>query len=237
MSRPTAIRRGSKCSTYARPIAYAPCLVQLVGVDAAHVVRLEDGGREHAPMLWEPHARRRCRAGVTRILALLVLVAAIVAAPAAAKGVTGLRVCGSDGCADVDVPTAVHEFPGAAGQSSAPPPAGPFVEVEAEFDGGFVERLWYVPGAHAFALRAEAHAVHWSEESPQRIGADRGGGGAGAAVTGRARWRCSSATSGSSATSPATSPSSAPTPPVPHAPARTGSSRSRSRPTRRRRGR
>ena len=47
MSRPTAIVRGSNCSTYARPIAVRALLVQLAAVQPADVVRLEDLRIEH----------------------------------------------------------------------------------------------------------------------------------------------------------------------------------------------
>ena len=48
MSRPTAIRDGSNCSTYARPIAVGALLVQFTRIEAPNVVRLEDLRIEHA---------------------------------------------------------------------------------------------------------------------------------------------------------------------------------------------
>jgi hypothetical protein len=99
-----------------------------------------------------------------------VLVALLAPQAAAAKEISALRVCGAHGCTDVDVPEALHEFPGGMGGPSAPPPAGPFVEVVLRIDGVHTERLWYVPAARAFASDAEvADSVRWSRAGEQEI--------------------------------------------------------------------
>ena len=60
MSRPTAMRFGSNCSAYPRPMRYAPVLVELARVEAADVVGLEHAWVErHAAILWTLPAENR----------------------------------------------------------------------------------------------------------------------------------------------------------------------------------
>lgn len=108
---------------------------------------------------------------MTRVLALLTVIAALTAPAASAKGITALRLCGTDGCKMVAIPNDSHEFPGLGGDPSYPPAAGPFLDVELILDGSRAERLWYVPGARAFARRDENGSIRWTRNSAQRIDA------------------------------------------------------------------
>jgi hypothetical protein len=95
---------------------------------------------------------------------LLVAVLALALAPGAgAKEITGLEVCGVDGCRAVSVPNGLHEWPGGAtGGATFPPPAAPFVEVRLQIDRFHTEQLWYVPSQRIFASRSAGDLIRWS---------------------------------------------------------------------------
>ena len=103
------------------------------------------------------------------LLVLLALLAGLLAPAAAAKEVTAVKVCGADGCAAVDAPRGLHEFPGGHSETVPVPAAAPFVDVELTYERTHVERLWYVPSARAFAVHEDGTSLRWSALGTQRL--------------------------------------------------------------------
>jgi hypothetical protein len=96
-----------------------------------------------------------------RTLAAVAVVVATLAPAAAAKGViSGVELCGADGCEAIATPRGLHEWPGGAGPSAAPPPVSPFFEVRFRV-GARRESRWYVPAARRFASN-QYGSIRWS---------------------------------------------------------------------------
>ena len=112
-------------------------------------------------MLWEPPVPAGCSRSMRRALAAVALVVATVAPAAAAKGViSGVELCGANGCEAIATPSGLHEWPGGAGPSAGPPPVSPFFEVRFRVDAQR-HRLWYVPAARRFGSR-QYGSIRWT---------------------------------------------------------------------------
>jgi hypothetical protein len=95
--------------------------------------------------------RRRRIPGVLVLLMLAAIAAAVPVAPAAAKGMTGLSVCGADGCVDRSARPAALASLLDYGMSVADPGRAPFVRLKEHIgDGGQTfgtTTVIYLPGA------------------------------------------------------------------------------------------
>ena len=104
--------------------------------------------------------------------ALLALLA--VPAPAMAKVLTNVSVCGPDACAAITGQTNLHDF-GASGEpdGSVPGPA-PFYEIRYTFDAEGESQQWsswYVPSAKRLASVDERTGVAWAPLDEPRLAA------------------------------------------------------------------
>jgi hypothetical protein len=102
--------------------------------------------------------------------ALLALLA--LPAPAMAKVLTNVSVCGPDACAAITGETNLHDF-GASGEpdGSVPGPA-PFYEIRYTFDAEGESQQWsswYVPSAKRLASVDERTGVAWSPLDEPRL--------------------------------------------------------------------
>jgi hypothetical protein len=102
--------------------------------------------------------------------ALLALLA--VPAPAMAKVLTNVSVCGPDACAAITGETNLHDF-GASGEpdGSVPGPA-PFYEIRYTFDAEGESQQWsswYVPSAKRLASVDERTGVAWAPLDEPRL--------------------------------------------------------------------
>ena len=102
--------------------------------------------------------------------ALLALLA--VPAPAMAKVLTNVSVCGPDACAAITGQTNLHDF-GASGEpdGSVPGPA-PFYEIRYTFDAEGESQQWsswYVPSAKRLASVDERTGVAWAPLGEPRL--------------------------------------------------------------------
>jgi hypothetical protein len=102
--------------------------------------------------------------------ALLALLA--VPAPAMAKELTNVSVCGPDACAAITGETNLHDF-GASGEpdGSVPGPA-PFYEIRYTFDAEGESQQWsswYVPSAKRLASVDERTGVAWAPIDEPRL--------------------------------------------------------------------
>jgi len=105
-----------------------------------------------------------------RTLALVVIAALVAAAPAAAKELKSVAVCGPNDCVTYTSPADMEALVEVDPSAAPPAPAGPFYVLSvriAEGDRTFGWKTFYVPSAHRQAVFDEgAGATRWSDALP-----------------------------------------------------------------------
>ena len=98
------------------------------------------------------------------VFALLALLA--VPAPALAKEVSNIAVCGADGCKDFGNPGQAGGMPSDGGPISQMPGPAAFYELRYTVDAGGEEQgtwsQWYVPSVGMVASRDEREGIYWN---------------------------------------------------------------------------
>jgi hypothetical protein len=101
-----------------------------------------------------------------RALLLALAVAAAVPATASAKEITGVTLCGPDGCRSADVTGFGHEDP-FSGVAQAPPP-GAYLTASLSVDGDGSWRMFYLPREGLMAFEdGETHTMRWMHPDPR----------------------------------------------------------------------
>src|ERR687897_1416015 len=128
-------------------------------------------------MLWERCSRPRCKAEVTRTLALLTLLAALLAPSALAKELSRATVCGSDGCTTITSGGRLEELPlGSETTLPAPPPTADYFTVELLVNEGTLEAehvaFLYVPSKAIIGTNGERSGLlTWLPVDGEAMGA------------------------------------------------------------------
>ena len=103
---------------------------------------------------------------MTKLIAALAAVAAVLALPgvAAGKELTKVEVCGASSCTTITDRETLRELPTGGETTSPPPPAAGYYTVRLTVDAGGEQHDWrvfYVPSADMLAAPAESGAITW----------------------------------------------------------------------------